>query len=166
MHAYVEHFTVETVNGCREWVGAGRSRSMAKGQPGYALVWKRDLRADLYSTIRNGANLAHRWMWQQVNGPIPAGLYVCHRCDNPPCCNPDHLFLGTPTDNMRDAMKKGRIRPKDACRRGHTELGTTASGRRVCRQCRRERMREIRVRAHARRHAQVHQFNGEHTNAV
>ena len=52
---------------------------------------------------------AHRFAWQQVIGPIPNGLLVCHRCDNPPCCNPVHLFLGTDADNVRDMIAKGRI---------------------------------------------------------
>jgi hypothetical protein len=43
-----------------------------------------------------------------VNGPISDGLQACHRCDNPPCCNPSHLFLGTPTDNARDREAKQR----------------------------------------------------------
>lgn len=52
---------------------------------------------------------AHRVAWALTYGPIPKGLFVCHRCDNPGCCNPYHLFLGTNADNLRDAAKKGRI---------------------------------------------------------
>ena len=51
---------------------------------------------------------AHRIAWTIVYGPIPVGMQVLHRCDNPPCQNPTHLFLGTNADNMRDRNRKGR----------------------------------------------------------
>ncbi len=53
---------------------------------------------------------AHRIAWLLTNGPIPDGLWVLHRCDNPPCCRPDHLFLGTLQDNVDDMVAKGRHR--------------------------------------------------------
>lgn len=54
---------------------------------------------------------AHRYAYTKLIGEISEGLWVCHKCDNPPCCNPEHLFLGTAADNIHDMHAKGRNRP-------------------------------------------------------
>ena len=85
--------------GCWLWTGERNARGYGRFYP----RWK----AQYY---------AHRYSWELHNGPIPDGLYVCHRCDNPSCVRPDHLFLGTQRTNIQDALAKGRLaRTVDFC---------------------------------------------------
>lgn len=77
------------------WVWTGQTI----GKPGFAYG---------IVTRQQQRTLAHRMAYELTHGPIPEGLFVCHHCDNPPCIRPDHLFLGTHADNMRDMAAKGR----------------------------------------------------------
>lgn len=100
-----------------------------------------------HMSYRNKGVRAHKLMYMLAVGPIPDGICVLHRCDNPPCCNPAHLWLGTRGDNIRDAAKKGRHQEqqKTHCPRGHAYAGENLAyhpnGARVCRMCCRGRQR-------------------------
>jgi hypothetical protein len=66
-----------------------------------------------YGMIRDEKKMrtAHRVSYEELKGPIPQGMCVCHTCDNPICCNPDHLWLGTLKQNTQDMFNKGRAKP-------------------------------------------------------
>lgn len=76
-------------------------------------VWVAQRNPQGYGRVRdpelNRVSLAHRVAWRLAHGADPNELFVCHHCDNPGCVRADHLFIGTNTDNMRDAKRKGRV---------------------------------------------------------
>lgn len=79
-------------DGCWKWTGA-------KTPLGYGVIRCQETKKNVF---------AHRLSYKHFNGEIPEGINVLHKCDNPECTNPEHLFLGTQKDNIMDMMKKGR----------------------------------------------------------
>lgn len=90
--SWVDRLIPEPNSGC--WLFEGRTTS-----GGYGSI-----------TLEGKPHGLHRLMWEHVNGPIPKGMHVLHRCDVRSCGNPDHLFLGTHQDNMRDMQQKRKAR--------------------------------------------------------
>lgn len=91
-------------SGCWEWIGAVNGA-------GYGHLQHRGKKL-----------LAHRLAYEWHYGPIPKGQVVCHRCDNPICANPEHLFLGTQKDNVRDMVRKGRLSNRSGHNNGQAKL--------------------------------------------
>lgn len=81
----------EPNSGCWLWLGA-------VNKSGYGYLW----------TWRGHRSYAHRASYEAFLGEIPEGAHICHKCDNPACINPDHLFLGNPRANAEDRVRKGR----------------------------------------------------------
>ena len=92
------------VNECWTWIGA-------RSPYGYGRIY-----------VKGRVEQAHRVAWELTYGAVPDGLIVCHRCDNPPCVNPRHLFLGTLSDNTQDMIRKGRNVPPRGERSGRARL--------------------------------------------
>lgn len=85
---------------------------------------------------------ASRVAWILSYGPVPAGLVVCHRCDNPPCCNPAHLFVGAPKDNDADRVAKGR-----QCRGSQQKYAVLTEELVICLRARAKELGNIRAAA-------------------
>ena len=121
-----------SISGCWNWTGSVDSKG--------------------YGSIKDGVtSRAHRVAWKLYKGKIPEGIFVLHTCDNRKCVNPNHLFLGTSKDNVRDMMDKGRHpncveKIKTHCIHGHefTKENTYIfRGHRECKMCGRIRGREF-----------------------
>lgn len=101
--------------GCWLWLGRWDARGYGKAPGG-----------------RRGHSIgAHRLFYELTHGPIPGGLFVCHKCDTPACVNPDHLFAGTCRDNTHDMLAKRRAKPfgnpqTERCQRKYQALRANA----------------------------------------
>jgi len=134
---------------------ADRFWSKVQCLPGPCWLWTGTRQHNGYGRILVDGRMrqAHRVSYELTFGPVPAGLQVCHKCDNPPCVNPDHLFVGTQSDNLFDQGRKGRNalqvdpsrsvlaqrrREMTHCKRGHSlaeHARIKNDGKRECALC-------------------------------
>ena len=121
---------------CQEW-------PKSRNKSGHGREW---------DPVEKRLDYAHRLAWRRAHGGILAGLEICHKCDNPPCVNVDHLFLGTHLDNQRDMAKKGRSRKQELCSKGHPMVPNSRGHYcRICHNGIANRARDERRRNHGER---------------
>lgn len=94
----------------RNWLPAPIRFWTRVDKSGDCWVWQGAKNEHGYGAFYAGRRYkTHRYAWEVENGPIPEGQNVLHKCDNPPCVRPDHLFLGSMKDNAQDMVRKGRL---------------------------------------------------------
>lgn len=125
---------IDEKTGCWNWTGfCDEKRPYPGNRYGQVTLWNP-------ITKKSSSKSVHRAMWIALHGAPPKDICVCHTCDNPKCCNPDHLWLGTRRENTLDMVKKNRhhLKKLTHCKRGHKLYGENIyvhKGLRHCKLC-------------------------------